>query len=71
MTLFWHPAGLKISYHRDAFREWLVVDDLNPEQHIEFSMTPLELLRLGFKCISAACWPRYTLPRSPQESRDA
>lgn len=57
MTLFWHPAGLKISYHRDAFREWLEVDDLNPEQRIEFSMTPIELLRLGFKCIWAAVRP--------------
>lgn len=61
MTLFWHPAGLKVSYHRDAFREWLEVEDLNPEQRIEFSMTPIELLKFGFKCISAACWPRYTI----------
>lgn len=61
MTLFWHSAGLKISYHRDAFREWLAVEDLNPEQKIEFAMTPMELLRLGFKCISAACFPRYTI----------
>lgn len=61
MTLFWCPSGPKISYHRDAFREWFTVEDLNPENSIEFSMTPLELLRLGFKCIWAAIWPRYTL----------
>jgi hypothetical protein len=60
MTLFWCPSGPKISYHRDSFREWFVVEDLNPENSIEFSMTPIELLKLGFKCISAAIWPRYT-----------
>lgn len=61
MNLYWHPAGLKISYHRDAFREWFVVEDLNPEQKIEFSMTPMELLKLGLRCIRAACFPVYTI----------
>lgn len=59
MTLFWHTAGLKISYQRDAFGEWLAVSDLNPETKIEFRITPIELLRLGFKCIWAAIWPTY------------
>lgn len=57
MTLFWHPAGLKIRYERDAFGEWLKVDDLNPEAHITFKLTPSELLRLGLKCIWAAIRP--------------
>lgn len=57
MTLFWHPAGLRIRYERDAFGETLLVDDLNPETHIKFRLTPMELLGLGFKCIWAAVRP--------------
>jgi len=57
MTLFWHPTGLRIRYERDAFGETLLVDDLNPETHIKFRLTPMELLGLGFKCIWAAVRP--------------
>lgn len=57
MTLFWCHSGPKISYHRDAFREWLTVEDLNPENSIEFSLTPFELFKLGFKCLWAAVRP--------------
>lgn len=59
MTLYWHNAGLKIAYRRDAFNEWLEIEDLNPETHIHFQMSPIELLKLGFKCIWAACIPNY------------
>jgi len=73
MNLFWHPAGLKVSYHRDAFREWLEVEDLNPEQRIEFAMTPVELLGLGFKCIWAAIWHgtrSLDLPKVTEQPHD-
>lgn len=59
MTLFWHNAGLCIRYKRDAFIEWIEIEDLNPETHIHYQMTPMELLKLGFKCIWAACVPHY------------
>ena len=39
----------------------VTVEDLNPENSIEFSMTPLELLKLGFRCIWAAIWPTYSV----------
>lgn len=45
-----------LRYQRDAFGEYLTVDDLNPENHIKFAMTPWELLKFGFKCIAAACF---------------
>jgi hypothetical protein len=57
MTLYWHPAGLMIRYERDAFSETLLIDDLNPENHITFRMTPWELLKFGFKCVWAAVCP--------------
>ena len=57
MTLYWHPTGPRIRYERDAFGETLTIDDLNPENKISFRLTPLELLRLGFKCIWAAVSP--------------
>ncbi len=56
-TLYWHPTGPMLRYSRDMFGEMLHVDDLNPENHIEFRLTPIELLKLGFKCIAAACLP--------------
>ena len=54
MTLFWHQTGALVRYERDAFGERLIVEDLNPEKQIEIWMTPIELLRFGFKCIWAA-----------------
>ena len=56
-TLYWHPTGPRIRYQRDAFGETFMVDDLNPENHIVFRLTPMELLSLGFKCIWAAIAP--------------
>jgi hypothetical protein len=54
-TLYWHGAGLRICYERDFNGEMLYVEDLNPEKAISFRMTPIELLKFGFKCIWAAC----------------
>jgi len=56
-VLFWCGPGPRIRYQRDGFAEILHVDDLNPENHISFCMTPIELLRFGFKCIWAAIAP--------------
>jgi len=55
--LFWCGPGPRIRYKRDAIGDMLHVDDLNPENHIGFRMTPVELLRFGFKCIWAAIAP--------------
>lgn len=49
-TLFFSPSGLMLSYREGV----LYVDDLNPEAHIAFRMTPKELLALGWRCICAA-----------------
>ena len=57
MTLFWHPTGLLIRYDRDAFDEILTIEDLNPEVKLRYRMTPMELLKFGFKCIWAAICP--------------
>ena len=56
-TLHFDHCGPMVQYKRDAFGEWLSVDDLNPETHIHFKMTPWELLRFGLKCIRAAVIP--------------
>ena len=53
-TLFFDHCGPLIKYTRDGLGEWLTVDDLNPQTHVEFKLTPWELLRFGFKCIWAA-----------------
>ena len=58
MILFWCGPGPRIRYDRHDLRgEMLHVDDLNPENHISFRMTPVELLKFGFKCIWAAVCP--------------
>ncbi len=54
-TLYWSGPGPMVSYEWDINGEYLVVEDLNPENKIEFRFTPMQLLRLGMKCISAAC----------------
>lgn len=54
-TLYWHPTGPMLRYQRDAFGEYLVIDELNPENRIKFAMTPWEMLKFGLKCIAAAC----------------
>jgi hypothetical protein len=56
-TLLFDPSGPLVKYKRDAFGEWLSIDDLNPEKHIHFRLTPWQLLRFGFKCIWAAIVP--------------
>jgi hypothetical protein len=59
-TLFWLPEGPRIRYERnyDAdFSDFLIVDDLNPENEIKFWMTPMELMMFGFRCIWASIWP--------------
>lgn len=50
-TIFWLPTGLKISYEYDAFGEYLVVEDLNPETKILHAVTPWQLMKIGFKCL--------------------
>ncbi|WP_371422892.1 hypothetical protein [Tardiphaga sp.] len=57
MTLFFNAAGPMIKYERDAFGETLRVEDLNPQKEIAFRITPMELLKFGFKCIWAAVRP--------------
>lgn len=50
-TLIWMPEGPKISYEWDIAGEYLHIEDLNPEKHIRFRFTPIELLRFGLKCV--------------------
>ncbi len=57
MTLLFMPEGPMIEYNRDAFGEYLVVKDLNPEAVIHFKLTPIQLLKFGFNCIWAAITP--------------
>lgn len=49
-TLYWHPAGPKISYGDGMLK----ISDLNPETHIRFCMDAREMLRLGWRCIVIA-----------------
>jgi hypothetical protein len=52
--LFYCPCGPRISYEKNFDGEMFIVKDLNPENSIEFRMTPWELFNLGFRCIWAS-----------------
>lgn len=52
-TLYYHPAGLKISYRKDRHDGTLFIDDLNPENHIMFKFSRWELIKLGLNSIRA------------------
>jgi len=62
-TLFWHKAGLKISY----VNEFLVVEDLNPEQCIRFRMSVGEMRELADNILrdipsdKQGLWPDWTV----------
>lgn len=49
-TLFWHPSGPLVNYVGDTLR----ISNLNPEKHIQWRMSRIEMLRLGWRCILTA-----------------
>jgi hypothetical protein len=49
MTLFWHQSGPLIRYNSGM----LEVEDLNPEVRTKWTMSRMEMLRLGWRCIVA------------------
>lgn len=49
-TLYWHPAGLKISYGDGMIK----VHDINPEIYTQFRMSARDMLLLGWRCIVIA-----------------
>jgi hypothetical protein len=49
MTLFWHPAGPLMRYQHGA----LHIENLNPEIRTRWTMSRLEMLRLGWWCLVA------------------
>jgi hypothetical protein len=53
-NLLFFNSGPMITYKRDAFGEYLIVDDLNPSNTIRFRLTPIQLFKLGLKCLWAA-----------------
>ncbi len=50
MTLFWHPTGPFLRYSLG----YLHIEDLNPEIWIKWSMSRLELFRVGLRFIIAS-----------------
>ena len=50
MTLFLHNAGPMLRYDNGM----LEVEDLNPHVQTRWTMTRMEMLRLGLRCILAA-----------------
>jgi hypothetical protein len=50
-VLFWNKAGPRIAYTADGA---LKIDDLNPEQHMRWTMTRWELHKLGWCMIWAS-----------------
>ena len=54
MTLLFMHEGPMLKY-RNGF---LDIDDLNPEQHMRWRLSRIEMLRLGVKCLWAALTSR-------------
>lgn len=50
-TLLFKPEGPLLTYTHDSI---LHIDDLNPEAHMTWYLTPVELARLGFCCMCVA-----------------
>jgi hypothetical protein len=50
MTLFWHQAGPLMRYQNGM----LEVEDLNPEVKTKWTMSRMEMLKLGWRCIRSA-----------------
>jgi hypothetical protein len=50
MTIFWNKAGPLIKYDGKL----LVVEDLNPEQRMQWRMSRWEMLRTGLRFMLAA-----------------
>jgi hypothetical protein len=50
MTIFWHPAGPLVQY-RDGL---LHIEDLNPQIKTKWTMSRLEMLNFGLRCMVAA-----------------
>ena len=55
-TLLFFHEGPMITYEYDFNGEYLHIADLNPEAHIQFRLTPIQLLVFGLKCILRSCW---------------
>ncbi|MBO4228163.1 hypothetical protein [Bradyrhizobium neotropicale] len=51
MTLFWDKTGPLLKYVDGMLR----VEDLNPHVQTQWRMSRLEMLRLGLRCVIAAC----------------
>lgn len=51
-SLYMDHTGLLISYEDDP--HMLIIQDLNPENIIQWRMTPVGLITLGLECIKAA-----------------
>jgi len=50
MTIFWDKTGPLIKYDG----ELLVIESLNPQQHIQWCMSRWEMLRTGLRFMLAA-----------------
>jgi hypothetical protein len=49
-TLFWHETGPLVTYVLGSLR----VSNLNPEKHIQWRMSKMEMFKLGCRCILCA-----------------
>jgi len=52
--LFWKPEGPQLEYRDGTF----FIADLNPEIEIKWRLTPVELFKIGLKCILASIYAR-------------
>jgi hypothetical protein len=50
-TLLFFYEGPMIKFEDEYADTFLHVEDLNPEAHIRFRLSPLELFTFGLKCI--------------------
>ncbi len=55
-TLLFFNAGPMIKFEDEYAGTFLHVEDLNPEAHIRFRLTPMELLAFGLKCVLRSMW---------------
>jgi hypothetical protein len=53
-NLLFFNSGPMISYRRDSWGEYLVIEDLNPQTKITWKLTPIQLFKFGLKCLWAA-----------------
>jgi hypothetical protein len=51
-TLFWHLTGPLLKYVDGV----LYVEDLNPQIKTRWHMSRVEMLKLGWRCLIAACY---------------